>query len=162
MRALGLLLLLAACAAPAPPVSAPPVSAPPVPTPPAWARPDLAPAWLSAAGDIRWPPEDGFRGTATPIILPPGVLLDRFGADTGRFLSPKGAAFRARALPTACATQPYSSFRVLTPLPVWIGRAAPWFDEPGGATQVQTDATVKQLLDDGVLARLPAAAAPCG
>jgi len=126
---------------------------------PVWVRPDLDAAWLSGA-EVRWPPDDGFK-TQTAIVLPPGVLLDRFGPDTGRFLSPKGAAFGARALPTACATQPYSVFRVAMPLPAWIGRAAPWFGESGGATQVQTDATVKQLLDDGVLVRLAPTPAPC-
>lgn len=143
---LGLVVALAGCAAP---------------QRPGWVRPDLDPAWLADGGAVRWPPDDGFRGAAVPIVLPPGVLLDRFGADSGRFLSPKGAAFAARALPTVCATQPYSVFRTATPLPAWIGRAAPWFGEPGGATQLQTDATVRQLLDDGVLVRVPGAAAPC-
>ena len=127
---------------------------------PGWVRPELAATWLDGGG-VRWPPDDGFRGAAVPIVLPAGVLLDRFGADGGRFLSPKGAAFRARALPSVCAGQPYSVFRVASPLPVWIGRAAGWFDEPGGATQVQTDATVAQLLADGVLVRMPASPAPC-
>jgi hypothetical protein len=127
---------------------------------PGWVRPELAATWLDGGG-VRWPPDDGFRGAAVPIVLPAGVLLDRFGADTGRFLSPKGAAFRARALPSVCAGQPYSVFRVASPLPVWIGKAAGWFDEPGGATQVQVDATVAQLLADGVLVRMPATAAPC-
>jgi hypothetical protein len=128
---------------------------------PGWVRGDLGAAWLTAAGEVRWPPEDGFRGAAVPIVLPAGVLLDRFGSDNGRFLSPKGAAFRGRALPSVCAAQPYSAFRVASPLPVWIGRAAAWFDEPGGATQVQTDASVAQLLADGVLVRVAGAAAPC-
>ena len=143
---LGVAAVLAGCAAPV--------------ERPGWVRPDLGASWLDGSG-VRWPPEDGFRGAAVPIVLPAGVLLDRFGADTGRFLSPKGAAFRARALPSVCANQPYSVFRVASPLPVWIGRAAAWFDEPGGATQVQTDATVAQLLADGVLVRMPATAAPC-
>ena len=133
-------LALAACAAP---------------ERPGWVRADLDPVWLTVDGQVRWPPDGGFQGVAVPIVLPPGVLLDRFGKDDGRFLSPKGATFRARALPTSCPSQVYSAFRVVTPLPVWIGRAAPWFNEPGGATQVQTDATVKQLLEDGVLARVP-------
>lgn len=133
--------------------------APPVERP-GWVRPDLAATWLDGGG-VRWPPDDGFRGAAVPIVLPEGVLLDRFGSDGGRFLSPKGAAFRARALPSVCAGQAYSVFRVASPLPVWIGRAAGWFDEPGGATQVQIDATVAQLLADGVLVRMAASPAPC-
>lgn len=127
---------------------------------PGWVRPELDAKWL-AGGGVQWPPEDGFQGAPMAIVLPAGVLLDRFGADSGRFLSPKGAAFKARALPSVCANLPYSVFRVASPLPVWIGRATPWFGEPGGATQVQTDATVAQLLADGVLVRMVAAPAPC-
>ena len=49
-----------------------------------------------------------------------------------------------------------------SPLPVKIGSAAPWFDEPGGAIQVQTDASAGQLLADGVLRRVTTNASPCG
>jgi len=28
-------------------------------------------------------------------------------------------------------------YRVVQPLLVWTGKTAPWFDEPGGATQFQ-------------------------
>ena len=143
---LTIVLVLAACAAPA--------SLPPD------ARADLEARWVDANG-YRWPPNNGFAGPAVPIILPPGVLLDRFGSDHGRFFSPKGAAFQARALPTICEKLTYTTFRVALSLPVWIGRAAPWFDEPGGATQVQTDATVAQLVADGTLVRLPPQPATC-
>lgn len=146
---LALALFLAACAMPEP------AALPP------GARPDLDTAWVDSNG-YRWPPNNGFAGSAVPIVLPPGVLLDRFGGETGRFFSPKGAAFEARALPTVCATLPYASYRVAAPLPVWIGRAAAWFGEPGGATQVQTDATVAQLIADGTLVRMPSQPAPCG
>lgn len=153
MRRISLLLVLAivlgACATPAPVAL------------PQGARPGLDTSWVDANG-YRWPPDNGFAGAAVPIILPEGVLLDRFGGETGRFFSPKGATFPARALPTVCAALPYTSYRVAAPLPVWIGRAAAWFDEPGGATQVQTDATVAQLIADGTLVRLPAQPAPCG
>ena len=140
-------LSLAACTAPA--------------TKPGGVRPDLDAAWLTPSGEVRWPPDNGFAGPATPIVLPPGVLLDRFGPETGRFFSPKGAAFKARALPSLCDTQPYSVYRVAAPLPVWIGRAAGWFNEPGGATQVQTDASVAQLVADGTLARVAGSKAEC-
>jgi hypothetical protein len=145
---LSVLLMLAACAAPPP-------------QRPGWVRADLDPGWLDAKGEVRWPGDNGFAGPATPIVLPAGVLLDRFGPETGRFFSPKGATFPARALPTDCPTQRYSAYRVTAPLPAWIGRAAPWFGEPGGATQVQTDASVAQLLADGTLTRLPEQKAEC-
>ncbi|MFV0302431.1 MAG: TNT domain-containing protein [Paracoccus sp. (in: a-proteobacteria)] len=112
-------------------------------------------------GDYRWPPDNGFDAPPTYLVLPAGVLLDRFGSDYGRFFSPKGATFGARALPTVCANLVYSVFRVQAPLPVRIGSAAPWFDEPGGAMQVQTDASAAQLIADGTLRRVDTAASPC-
>jgi hypothetical protein len=143
-----LAVVLAACVAPDPVAL------------PTGARPDLDKVWVDENG-YRWPPDNGFAGTAVLIVLPPGVLLDRFGGENGRFFSPKGAAFGARSLPTVCSELRYTGYRVAAPLPVWIGRAAPWFGEPGGATQVQTDATVAQLIADGTLVRLPTQPAPC-
>ncbi len=154
MRALWLLVLLAACATPPPHEAKPP-------EPQRMLRSELGPLSRWSNGELRWPPDGGFSGPATPIVLPPGVLLDRFGSDGGNFLSPKGSRFNARALPYVCANERYSAFRVMTALPVWIGRASAWFNVPGGATQVQTDATVQQLLDDGVLERVHGASAPC-
>ena len=132
---------------------------PPLPLPPG-ARPDLAREWLTPQG-YRWPPDNGFGERATWIVLPPGMLLDRFGPETGRFLSPRGAAFGARALPGICRDLPYHSYRVAAPLLARVGYALPWFGEPGGATQLFTDATVAQLLADGTLVAVPAADAPC-
>ena len=144
--ALVFLLLLGACAEPPP-------------LPPS-ARRDLSPEWV-VPGGYRWPPNDGFEGRASFVVLPPGVLLDRFGAETGRFFSPRGAGFRGRALPTVCANMPYFVYRVATPLLVRVGPAAPWFHEPGGATQVMTDATAAQLLAHGTLVALPGGEPPC-
>jgi hypothetical protein len=149
-----LLVLLAGCA------TTPGASAPTA-TLPSGARADLARKWVED-GSFRWPPRDGFDGQVAYLVLPAGVLLDRFGSDHGRFFSPKGAGFGARALPTVCAELAYSVYRVTAPLPVRIGSAAPWFDEPGGAMQVQTDATAAELVADGVLRRVAAGAAPCG
>ena len=128
---------------------------------PSGARADLSAKWVQE-GDFRWPPQNGFDGAVTYLVLPAGVLLDRFGSDHGRFFSPKGASFEARALPTVCTDLVYSVYRVHTPLPVKIGSAAPWFGEPGGGIQVQTDASAAQLVADGVLLRVPTNASPCG
>lgn len=124
------------------------------------ARPDLGAKWLKD-GDFRWPPNDGFADAGTYLVLPAGVLLDRFGSEHGRFFSPKGASFDARALPTVCETLTYSVYRVASPLPVKIGGAAPWFDAPGGATQIKTDASAGQLVADGVLKRVANPVSPC-
>lgn len=127
---------------------------------PPGARPDLPSKWVKD-GDFRWPPNDGFADAGSYLVLPAGVLLDRFGSEHGRFFSPKGASFDARALPTVCETLTYSVYRVASPLPVKIGGAAPWFDAPGGATQIKTDASAGQLVADGVLKRVANPVSPC-
>ena len=60
---------------------------------PQGARPDLDTHWVKPDGSYDWPPNEGFAATPAPMILPAGMLLDRFGSDYGNFLSPKGAPF---------------------------------------------------------------------
>ena len=165
-----LLLGLAACAVPPEPpqpaLSPPaPLAAAPAPrghaavstippsSPPT--RPDLGRQWFNPEGKLRYPPDDGFAGHAVFVVLPPGVLLDRFGEETGRFFSPKGASHSGRALPSVCTSQSYAVYRVRVPLPAWAGTAVRWFGEPGGATQFKTDTPAAMLLADGTLERVP-------
>ena len=153
-----LLLMLSGCAAAASAPSRPASSAPQTST----LRPDLSSQWRDPSGAIKWPGHDGFTATPVLMVLPPGLLIDRFGSDYGRFFSPKGAAFKARALPYVCASLVYRVYKLDQPLLAWTGTAAPWFDEPGGATQLETDATAAQLLADRVIEPVSdPAAAPC-
>ena len=115
---------------------------------PAGVRPDLDRQWLSPAGGLNWPPNEGFSAAPTAEVLPPGTLIDRFGSDGGSFFSPAGAGYSKRALPYVCQQQAYSVFRVAAPLPVWVGHAAPWFDQQGGATQFETDASAARMIRD--------------
>jgi len=120
---------------------------------PAGARPDLnRQRWVAANGTFNWPPDDGFAAAPVLEVLPQGMLLDRFGSDGGNFFSPAGAAYGKRALPYVCLQQAYTVFRVTAPVAAWAGRAAPWFDEPGGATQFETDANAARMIRDSVIA----------
>ena len=122
----------------------------PTPAVPSSLSPEVTSAWAGSNGRVVWPPSDGFAGPATLIVLPPGMLLDRFGEDGGH-LSPRGASYEARALPYVCAGLRYTAYRVLTPLLGWAGHAAQWFGQAGGATQIETDATAAQLIADHIL-----------
>jgi hypothetical protein len=164
-----LIAVLAACATTAPPpasVAPPPVAAvaAPVAVPPArpsWVRPDLDAHWLGPNGQVEYPPNDGFDGAPVHSTLQPGRLIDRFGGP-GRYFSPKGEPFDARALPSVCQVQIYTVYRVLKPLPVASGKAVPWFDEPGGATQYETDESSADLVAGHVLEPVPdPGPAPC-
>lgn len=159
LRLLPLLLALAGCVAAAAPTGQASTSTAPQS---ATLRPDLGPQWRDPTGGIHWPSRDGFAAAPVLLVLSPGLVIDRFGSDYGRFFSPKGAAFPARALPYVCASLVYRVYKLDQPLLAWTGTAAPWFDEPGGATQIETDATAAQLLADHVIEPVPdAAGAPC-
>jgi hypothetical protein len=162
------LLTLAGCGTASPPVSvvAPPavVAAAPAaiaPARPAWVRPNLDAHWIAADGTVQYPPNDGFDGPPVHSTLQPGRLIDRFGG-SGRYFSPKGEPFDARALPSVCEVQTYTVYRVVMPLPVTSGKAVPWFDEPGGATQYETDEPSAALVTEHFLEPLPdPGPAPC-
>jgi len=121
---------------------------------PANLRWDLVPRWIQWANgkaNISWPPNDGCAERPHNETIPVGAELDRFGSEGGTFFSPKGESFRGRAVPYVCKQMDYRVYRVLKPIPVKACKAAPWFDEPGGAKQVQTAEPAFKLLAAGAI-----------
>jgi hypothetical protein len=155
------ILLIAGCVAKAP--DTPPTVASAAPyickhegSPPKL-RTDLPPSAYTQDGQINWPKDNGFDPPKLKVVVQPGELVDRFGDACGTFLSPEGASYRGRALPYQCQGYAYTVYRVVKPLPVTIGTAAPAFGETGGAVQLQTSEQVGQLLAEGVLEKAPGA-----
>lgn len=156
------ILLTTGCAAKMPDVSPTVASAAPYQckhegSPPKL-RTDLPSSSYTADGQLNWPKDDGFDPPKLKIVVQPGDLVDRFGDTCGSFLSPEGASYAGRALPYQCQGYAYTVYRVLKPLPVTIGTAAPAFGEPGGAVQLKTSELVDQLLAEGVLQKVDGAA----
>jgi hypothetical protein len=115
---------------------------------------DLVPTWIGWASPkaaVSWPPNDGCAAAAEARTLAPGALIDRFGSQSGTFFSLKGESFQARAVPYVCRQMDYRIYRVLKPLPVKACKVAPWFNEPGGAEQVQTAEPAYRLVESGSL-----------
>jgi hypothetical protein len=54
------------------------------------ARPDLRMQWLQTDCRYHFPPQDGFAGTSTTVLLTPGTVVDRFGYPTGRVPGTRG------------------------------------------------------------------------
>lgn len=104
------------------------------------------------AKDPGWPPDRGFLdGKADPVTLTPGTLIDRYGHPYGTFVSPMGEPFTGRALPASYQTKEYHVYEVLKPITAQGGKAAPWFKQPGMATQYELPDKVIDLIKSGHL-----------
>ena len=123
---------------------------------PAYLRQDLATNWIRCSGgsaDIAWPPNQGYAASPAPApkLVYEGAEIDRFGFENGTFFSPAGASFKARAVPYVCPQMEYRVYRVMKPMVVQSGIAAPWFNEPGGAIQYMAADSAADLRKAGVL-----------
>lgn len=118
----------------------------------------LAPRSVAGAADeVRWPSNHGFDGRGT-TSLPPGARIDRYGPETGRFVSPEGVPIEGRALHPGTDLADYHAYEVVERLTVEVGPVRPWFGQPGwgvGGVQYRLPCSVGQLCDAGVLRRLP-------
>ena len=115
------------------------------------ARPDLRPTWLTKACRYDFPKRDGFAGPVRSLVLKPGAVIDRFGQPGGRFLAPADASYMGRSVPYDRLKMPYYRYQVVKPLRVAAGRAAAWFDQPGGGIQYRTGRRVGELVASGHL-----------
>ncbi|WP_460397496.1 TNT domain-containing protein [Actinophytocola sediminis] len=109
----------------------------------------------------RWPDLDGaVPGSQRAVTLPPGTVLDRFGGEGGRFLSPLDTNgqphhYGERAIFPDNAEVGYHVYVVDDPggLPGTLADVAPALGQDGGGRQftLTDDTTVQRLLDEGVL-----------
>jgi hypothetical protein len=88
-------------------------------------------------------------GWSQSETIRPGTVLDRYGNDAGRFFSPAGTPFEARALPAGSG--PLQRYEVLRPLEVQAGVVAPAFGQPGLGIQYMSSQTVADLIEAGFL-----------
>ena len=95
-------------------------------------------------------------GAAAPNELQIGDILDAFGPDTGHHLYAARTPFPARSQPPSDAAAARRTYRVEAPLPdtVHEGRAAPWFEQPGGGAMVVLDRPIRWYVDQGLLVEL--------
>lgn len=125
------------------------------PTLPPNLRQSLYPKWIDAQAQIKWPPDNGCAAAPISETLPVGTLIDRFGSEGGSFFSPKGEPYDDRAVPYVCSKMAYTVYRVDKSLHVMACKAAPWFDEPGGAEQFQADDPAYKLRASGAIEVVP-------
>ncbi|NRD77656.1 glycohydrolase toxin TNT-related protein [Bacillus sp. BRMEA1] len=75
-------------------------------------------------GAINWPENDGFLNTPIEETLQPGFRIDRYGYDTGTFVSPEGIPYEMRAVAPGTDLRPYNVFEVVVPIKVKGGVTA--------------------------------------
>lgn len=108
-------------------------------------------------GNIHWPDDNGFAGTPIETTAQKGMVFDRYGEPTGEFMSPAGIPYEQRALAPHSSRAAYHRYEVQRPFRIKQGEIAPWFDEPGGGTQLLgidkngKEMSVRDLLDKGYL-----------
>src|SRR5690606_9328287 len=90
----------------------------------------------SQAIQTYWPPNRGFLRPPQRTTLAPGATLDRFGHEGGSFAAPFGTPFSLRGLPPESLSKPYNGYKVVKPIEVDAGTAAPAF---GGELGPQFD-----------------------
>lgn len=89
-------------------------------------------------------------GFTTTERLQKGTLIDRFGSNTGRFVSPAGTPFSKRGLMPETALERFQTFEVLQPLSVEGSIASPAFGG-GLGVQYRLPDTVQELIDARIL-----------
>ena len=105
-------------------------------------------------GSPIWPENRGFEGNPSTITLEPGTRVDRFGYDSGTFVSPEGTPYTNRSLPKGTAAKPYTVFEVVLPVEVQAGKIAPWFGEAGGGIQYEFNSSINELIEAGILRKV--------
>lgn len=105
----------------------------------------------TAAGILARTDERG--GAAGPAGLLPGDMVDAYGAETEHHLFALGVPFDQRSEPPSRVGSPYFAFVVARELPdvAREGRAAPWFEMPGGGAMVVLDRPIRWYVDQGLL-----------
>jgi Tuberculosis necrotizing toxin len=120
---------------------------------------------------FKWPDNNGALKTPEDVQIPVGEIIDRYGATKGKFVSPAGTAnmtdktfdynkysHSERALPAAPDEGNYHVYLIVKPIVAEKAIAAPWFGEPGGATQYMLkgdDISIQKYLDDGSIIEIP-------
>jgi adhesin HecA-like repeat protein len=100
-----------------------------------------------------YPSNNGFLSESRNITLQPGTLIDRYGPNTGSYVSPAGTPFTMRSLPESAVNSPYNVYEVIAPFEVQSGAITPAYGQLGLGTQHKLPNTVNDLVNSGYLRR---------
>jgi len=98
----------------------------------------------------------GVKKTLDPSDFNGNLIIDRYGATTGKFTAPANTPFGKRALPASYASQTPQKYKVLKPIPnVEEGQIIPWFNQPGMGIQYKLEKSVQWYINEGYLQIIP-------
>ncbi|MGE5627344.1 MAG: TNT domain-containing protein [Solirubrobacterales bacterium] len=111
------------------------------------------------SGWIKWPPNDGFipdlpKGNRPIKPLEVGQVIDRYGRETGNYVSPKypTVTYEERALPYLKNPNAYHQYEIIKPIQgVEYGEIAKAFGQSGGGTQYILPESLKYYLENGYI-----------
>ncbi|KAJ7732994.1 hypothetical protein B0H16DRAFT_1696104 [Mycena metata] len=88
-------------------------------------------------------------GNETLVV---GMLLDRFGPESGKYLAPAYTPFAQRSLPPLSLNDSdYHVYKVTKNFTLLSGPTAAWFGQPGQGTQYWSGNAVKEMISAGNL-----------
>ncbi|WP_256324602.1 glycohydrolase toxin TNT-related protein [Selenomonas ruminantium] len=107
-------------------------------------------------GKVIWPENDGaVFGTTKSVTLTKGYQIDRFGKETGYYVSPKDMSYESRYLrPRTKELTPYTQYEVLKPIKAEGSVIAPWFNQPGGGIQFKLEKSIRELIEENKIRRI--------
>ena len=112
------------------------------------------PEFFDESGELRWPLDGGFVGSPDEITLEPGIFIDRYGSEDGRFTALAGTPYENRSLPFVEGCQEYNVYEVVKPIEgVLQGETGGAFNQPGGGMQQRLPEPVEYYVENGHLRR---------
>ena len=103
---------------------------------------------------IEYPPNDGFQGSASHGHILPESTVSRYGGTSGRYFAPERTAPQNLSLPPNTNPEIHDIYRILKPLPVEYGPAAPAFGQPGGGIQYKAPLPSHILEKHGIIEKI--------
>ena len=113
--------------------------------------------YLTQDGKIDWDTYAPNNGRVEGSVLEnqkikQGTIIDRYGSKYGKYTSPIGISFEARALPYDNNSWAYHKYMVIQDIDgVTSSEIAAAFDQPGGGIQFELPGSVKELMEKGFL-----------
>ena len=103
-------------------------------------------------GNPIYPPNDGAVGEEERIILSKGIIIDRYGLNSGSFASPVGTPIENRSLPKETRKKHnLHTFELGKDVVCYKSSIASWFEQKGGGIQYRFSKSMEELIKDGDL-----------